>query len=311
MSLQTTIRHSSQRLFVRRGLRIMSETNNDGRCDRAHSTTTTKSHYESHSADSYESAYFYEVGTYTKHLRDLCQTRLQIDQAGINRPRILLDIGGGTGTFTRMLIQDTPGCRAVVVDPFLEKKTKEEESVTDDPVSFVSAPAEAFMTEPSQDDLWWRRDFHQIMLKEVAHHFADQDRVPIFRGMWEGLVPATGPPSLMMITRPQRDIDYPLWDAAREVWAKNQPSLDQFVSELTAAGFSDIQHSIEPYPCVISLERWQSMVKARFWSTFANFSDVELEEACRVIAENEKHRISDDGSLHFEDRLLFITANKR
>lgn len=293
--------------------KMTSDSKSNGSSDPAGSTT--QSHYESHSAASYESAYFYEVGAYTEHLKDLCKTRLQlgvaaVDQAETERRRILLDIGGGTGTFTRMLIQDTPFCRAVVVDPFLEKKTKEEETTSnkDGLVHFVSAPAETFM---SHDDCWWRRDFHQILLKEVAHHFADKDRIPIFRGMWQGLVPTTGPPSLLMITRPQKDIDYPLWDEARDVWAKNQPSLDQFVSELTAAGFSDVQHSVEPYPCVISLERWQAMVKARFWSTFANFSDAELEAACHVIAENEKHRITEDGCLHFEDRLLFITAYKR
>jgi len=149
-----------------------------------------------------------------------------------------------------------------------------------------------------------------IIIKEVAHHFADSDRVPIFRGMFEGLVPSSGPPSLLMITRPQKDIDYPLWDEAREVWAKNQPSLHQFVSELQTAGFSEIEHTVEAYPCVIRLERWQSMVKARFWSTFANFSDEELRQACDTIAEKESHRIQ-DGSLHFEDRLLFITAKKK
>jgi hypothetical protein len=288
---------------------------------------STKAHYESHSADSYDSAFFYEVGPYTEHLRNLCRSRLQLDKTADEtfaaatshhqqrRPRVLLDIGGGTGTFTRMLIQDTP-CQAIVIDPFLEKQNKVDSKPSDDPVTFVAAPAEAFMNDPTTpEENSWRRGYDQILIKEVAHHFAEQDRTPIFRGMWDGLVPSSssapaGPPSLLMITRPQIDIDYPLWEEARAVWAKNQPSLDQFVSELKAAGFSNIQHSVEAYPCAISLERWQSMVKARFWSTFANFSDDELNEACAVIAENERHRITADGTLHFEDRLLFISASR-
>lgn len=312
----------------------------------AAASALTKSHYEGHSADSYDSAFFYEVGPYTERLRDLCQARLQLlddhphhqaavdnvaDADAVKTGRVLLDIGGGTGTFTRMLIQDnnaTCCCRAIVIDPFLEKQQnnaqqqQQQSSSDDEPVRFVAAPAEAFMSDPMPGEEGWRRGYHQILLKEVAHHFADQDRTAIFRGLWDGLVarktttttngssPPPPPPSLLLITRPQIDIDYPLWDEARAVWAQNQPSLDQFVSELHAAGFTDISHTLEAHPCVVPLERWQSMVKARFWSTFGSFSDAELERACDAMAANEKHRITADGNLHFDDRLLFITANK-
>ena len=78
---------------------------------------------------------------------------------------------------------------------------------------------------------------------------------------------------------------------------------------LKAAGFLDIKYQVETYPCEISLSRWQSMVKQRFWSTFSNFSDSELDKACETIAETEG-RVDTNGQLHFEDRLLFITARK-
>jgi hypothetical protein len=287
--------------------------------------SNAQSHYLNHSADSYDSAYFYEVGTYTKHLRDLCRSRLQLgvawSRSGSDVPnptshhfneRILLDIGGGTGTFTRMLIQDTD-CRALVIDPFLEHKREKDNG--NDRVLFIHAPAEAFIEDrgdPIEEGSDWRNNFHQLLLKEVAHHFADQDRVPIFRGIYVGLVPTAGSiPSLLLITRPQHDIDYPLWDEAKAVWALNQPSVEQFTSELQAAGFVDISYTVETYPCSILLERWQAMVRARFWSTFANFTDEQLIEACRTIANSSKHRITDDGNLHFEDRLIFITASKK
>jgi hypothetical protein len=289
----------------------------------AHSKT--QSHYENHSADSYDSAYFYEVGAYTENLRDLCRSRLQTGVAWCSsvtevpnpssqrlHDRILLDIGGGTGTFTRMLIQDTD-CQAVVIDPFLEHQ--DNEGGRNDPVVFVRAPAEAFIEDPDhpiEPNNDWRNNFHQLLLKEVAHHFSDRDRIPIFRGMYNGLVPTSGNmPSLLLITRPQHDIDYPLWDEAKAVWAMNQPSVEQFISELQAAGFVDVSYTVETYPCSILLERWQAMVQARFWSTFANFTDEQLMEACRTIAKSEQHRITADGNLHFEDRLIFITASKK
>ena len=50
------------------------------------------------------------------------------------------------------------------------------------------------------------------------------------------------------------------------------------------------------------------MVKQRCWSTFSEFSDDQLERACEVIA---KDCVVDvDGVLHFEDRLVFISARK-
>ena len=76
------------------------------------------------------------------------------------------------------------------------------------------------------------------------------------------------------------------------------------------AGFSNIDHSIEAYPCSIKLDQWQDMIKGRFWSTFSFFTDKELEQACQKIAKAEAHRIDEGGFVHFEDRLLFITASK-
>jgi SAM-dependent methyltransferase len=275
---------------------------------------TTKSHYESHTAESYESAYFYQKGAYTDYLRTLVQKRLQlgsVDAPPAASQRVLLDIGGGTGTFTRMLVQGI-SVQAVVVDPFLEKQSIDNKD-HDANVSFVAEPAEAFLGLAKETDTWRRNGFDQVLLKEVAHHLADADRVGIFRGMYQDLRPTTETtsyPSLLIITRPQTDIDYPLWDEARSVWARNQPALQQFVSELEEAGFSNVLHSMEAYSCEIPLARWQTMVKSRFWSTFANFTDDELVKACETIAMNEKDRIDNNGTLRFQDRLLFISAYK-
>jgi SAM-dependent methyltransferase len=279
--------------------------------------STTKSHYEGHSAETYESAYFYAPGAYTEHLASLVKRSLQLDASPDSCPkdRCLLDIGGGTGNFTRMIVEDAPNVCAIVVDPFLEQQSisggvdESESAASDERIRFVKASGEEFKLKPTDETLWWRQNYQQVLLKEVVHHFKDTDRVPIFKGIFNGLERSDAP-SLLIVTRPKLEIDYPLWDEARKVWAENQPSLEQFVDELEQAGFSNVQHSVEPYPCTILLERWQSMVKARFWSTFSNFTDKELDAACHRIAENEKERIDKDGLLHFEDRLLFITARK-
>lgn len=294
-----------------------------------------------------------------EYLRDLVQERLHLrstsadtkysataaddDSSAGMRKRILLDVGGGTGNFTRAVIENaTIPVHGIIIDPFL---IGDDVALNPDPpgsdqnnvntaagsrppakLSFVKQSAQIFADSfnVSPLDLWWRKGYHQVLMKEVVHHIPD--RVPIFRGIRHGLDGAASMPcsnsdstseiipSLLIITRPQHDIDYPLWDAARAVWAQHEPSLDELVSELQEAGFSNIQHTLEAYPCAIPLHRWLSMIRSRFWSTFSYFTDEQLEEGCASITRNYQHQLdregNDDGIIQFEDRLIFITACK-
>jgi hypothetical protein len=267
---------------------------------------TSRSHYEAHTAESYESSFFYEEGFYTKYLCDLVVGKMCLKE-GV-KPRTLIDVGGGTGNFTLMLTREAVGLRAIVVDPFLQESSQE----SGEELQFVKASAEEFMDEKCKpSDEWWRRGFHHVLMKEVIHHFDDSDRTKIFKGMLKGLADVSAEiPSILIITRPKHDIDYPLWPEARDVWAKNQPHVDEILKDLTDAGFQNVQYTMEAYPCEITLTRWQKMVKQRFWSTFANFTDSELDEACKIIEKSEVKRMDPRGCIHFEDRLLFILAFK-
>jgi SAM-dependent methyltransferase len=261
---------------------------------------TTQSHYEGHSASSYESAYFYSAGAYTDYLAKLVANRLGLEATTKRR---IVDIGGGTGNFTKMIVQNSPEVEAIVVDPYFLEGT---ESSTDS-LKFVKAPAE--ILAQSSDNVWWRQDYHQVLLKEVIHHVKASDRGAVFSGIFQDLPDKpSSDPGLLIVTRPHADIDYPLWNEAKQVWAENQPSLTELQSELEQAGFSHISNTIEAYPCEIDFERWLGMVKGRFWSTFSNFTDEELEEACKRMRADEEHRIDEKGVIHFEDRLLLISA---
>jgi hypothetical protein len=266
------------------------------------------------------------------------------------RFRRILDIGGGTGNFAKSLIQSASTTtnnnvivEVIVVDPFLDPTTITTSCYNDvDEVSealkFVKASAENFLENGTTHDgnnvsvPWWRESgsYHQVLMKEIVHHLDAKDRVGIFRGIHQGLAQVTQQkqqhyercgastatndnhriPSLLIITRPQVAIDYPLWEEARQVWKINQPSVEELVHDLQEAGFTDIQYTLESYPCHISLQRWKSMVKNRFWSTFSNFSDDELVIASKHIELDYHDRIDDHGNIHFEDRLLFLTACK-
>ena len=124
-------------------------------------------------------------------------------------------------------------------------------------------------------------------------------------------------PSILIITRPQIEIDYPLWSDAKEVWKQNQPSIEDIQQDLMEAGYTNIQWNVESYPCSITLNRWTDMIRSRFWSTFSNFSDLELENACNEITAkakkvktiNDNDNDDNDIILRFEDRLIFLTAS--
>ncbi len=268
-------------------------------------SSTTSSHYQAHSAESYEEAYFYEPGEYQHYLVKLLRGRLQLDGTSA---RHILDIGGGTGNFAHALLQQElevePDLQhhITVVDPFLDPT----QQVSSSQVSFVKESAEVFCNQEIGKS--WRNNVHQILLKEVVHHL--EDRVKIFRGMHQDLTSLPDAPSLLIVTRPQKEIDYPLWDAAREVWMKNQPSSEELCQELQQAGFNHIQQTLESYPCQVSLKRWNSMIQGRFWSTFSNFTDEELQLACDNMAHQQAGRIDENGTLHFQDRLVLISARK-
>ena len=267
-------------------------------------TVTTQSHYQGHTVSSYESAFFYSAGAYTDYLSKLVVKRLGLQPTTSRR---ILDIGGGTGNFTRMIVRNSPEVQAIIVDPFLDGHHDDEQNTA--AVRFVKASAES-LAEPS-DGIWWRQDYHQVLMKEVIHHIDATVRPKIFAGVFRDLPHKESPdPGILIITRPHLEIDYPLWDEARQVWAANQPSQEALRVDLEYAGFSFISSSIEEYPCEVQFERWISMVKNRFWSTFSTFTDEELNTACERMRNEEAHRIDDNGIIRFQDRLLVISAHK-
>ena len=302
---------------------------------------TTSGHYESHTVESYESAYFYSPGEYTNFLRDAVIKEFHLHPPASvptsttessSSTRRLIDIGGGTGNFTRMILEVVPNIEGVVIDPFLEAGFNGTGSDGDGDIRFVKASAEDFAATDSASagDEWWKSGYHYVLMKEVVHHLPNNYRSEIFRGLRSGLdlvdlettmAPQSSDgghneqtqkgPSLLIVTRPQVDIDYPLWPAAREVWAANQPSVSAIEADLKVAGFQKIESKIQTYPSSIKLDQWLDMVQSRFWSTFSNFTDAELKEACNLIRDEatKTSKVDGDDVVHFEDRLVFITAS--
>jgi len=117
---------------------------------------------------------------------------------------------------------------------------------------------------------------------------------------------------VLVITRPQKGIDYPFFDEARAVWAAAVPPDDCLLNDLKTAGFENVSTEVKGYPCTLPMSKWLRMVGNRFWSTFDKFSDAELEAGLNEIraAYPSSGGNEDEHMLHFEDRLRFVTCRK-
>ena len=294
----------------------------------------TEGHYASHTATSYEANLFYSTESpFTQFLRDEVQSTLNLN-TGTNRNICLLDVGGGTGNFTRMVLEEAGKNRRVgiVLDPFLEASKEVLSSSSNQnclSIQFITEDAQIFIDKNNRLKYQWMQDFNMCLMKEVVHHFDAKNRRKIFRGIHRELAQnisdETTPsksidlrtPNLLVVTRPKWDIDYPFydWEKVREVWANNQPSVEEIEDDLHIAGFQNVKNRIVPFKCSTSVDGWTNMIKNRLWSTFSYFTDDELSAACDLIQKsyantvsNKNSTSSDDGIIEFEERMVFITA---
>ena len=301
-----------------------------GNSSKESNTGLLSGHYTSHSSSSYEASFFYSPSAFTEFVRDHVTQTFGLNSSTLAAEEfVLLDVGGGTGNFTQMLLKEDQGTgkvvnkRGIVLEPFLEKS-----DVIDAPsLEFIRMGAEILKGDVGDSmELSWRRRYNACLMKEVVHHFDAEDRVGIFRGVCDDLKRNKSAsvcnkmsvfPDLLIITRPQRDIDYPFysWEEVREVWAENQPSVEDIEDDLIRAGFGNVRHTLVPFECSCSINQWVGMVKGRLWSTFSHFSDDELEEASQLIMRDflkakagNIEFADDDDTVTFEERLLFVSG---
>jgi len=268
-------------------------------------------HYTSHSVASYEKSIFYSQPDYVNFVRDEVWQIFGITadaEQQAEKKLTLLDVGGGTGTFTKKLMGEN-ACKGIVLEPFLPENT---DCMKGGKLTFVKDGVEVFLDREGDA---WRKEFNLVLVKEAVHHFDPKQRKDVFEGIRTDLVEnccSPAKPNFLIITRPQYDFDYPLWEEARRVWAANQPPAEEIADDLVQAGFCDVECKTVIYPCNIFLKSWLDMIKSRTWSTFSHFSDKELNIACDQIRDGFRKNV--DGvsvvpeRIRFEDRLIFITA---
>ena len=313
---------------------------------------TTHDHYASHTAASYEGNLFYSSESpFTRLLRDEVISSLNLNCLSLKESVCLLDIGGGTGNFTRMVLDHYDhqnnmntntntdryihhhiiSHQGIVLDPFLEANrdviASSESRSSGVDIQFIKEEAQIFARgdECRTTENEWMKSFNMCLMKEVVHHFEPKERYEIFRGIHRQLKCNHSSSSqahmntlssdFLIITRPKWNIDYPFydWKKVRDIWAMNQPGVEDIEEDLRNAGFNRVNHRVVPFKCITTIKKWTDMIQGRLWSTFSHFNDDELSEACQRIRYSyastvSKDVVDDNDLIEFEERMLFITA---
>lgn len=215
---------------------------------------------------------------------------LIIKELNIQRHEFVVDLGGGTGLFAQLVHEKAQLQHDIVCvdmcDDMLEKAKKYPG------VSILCADALSFA---QREDI----AYDKLFIKEAVHHF--RDRVNIFKGIYRQLAPKG---RLLIITRPSQP-EFPFFEAALKAFEQSQPDYTIFRKELERAGFC-VNVQLRPYPLTLKKARWFEMLRQRFMSNLANFSDEQIEQGIKELEEKYQHK----EMLDFTDILVFIVGKK-
>lgn len=255
-------------------------------------------------ANVYSLSVFYDsTGPFVSWLRTKLSSALKLTACGS-----LADVGGGTGQFACEIATDAGMSlsNVVVVEPsaaMLHSGTDSEEPAIECHQK-INLGAREWSELPQGDARAGPvGGFSHLMLKEVVHHF-EEPRSEVFKLMHDRRLKSGA--KLVIMTRPQSDIDYPFFPAAREVWKANQPAEDDLKADLYTAGFTHVKVEMLRYPITVYTDKWCEMIANRFWSTFSQFSDDELRTGIADI----RRAAGESETVSFEERIIIIVATK-
>ena len=248
-----------------------------------------RQHHYKEASDNYYTAFFY-TGEY-----ESWQLGIVLKALDLSESDRLADIGGGTGRFASLIYEKAKLRQPVTcVDPSSDmlSQAKEFEGVE---AICCSGVKFALKNDGSTYD--------RVLLKEVVHHLTEKDLETLFSCLLHKL---SRRGKIVICTRPH-EVEYPFFQAAHDVWKRNQSPKEYYVSLLEKTEFRVTSVSVFEYPASVKINWWTDMIKNRFWSTFSEFSDKEL---LAGINEIYKQYGSSD-SVNFLEKYVLIVAEKK
>ena len=215
-------------------------------------------------------------------------TRNILDRAAIRPGQVIADIGCGTGLYSRELA--AAGATVICTDPSQAMLAQ----LPDDP-ALVPARASAQDIAGHRIALPAER-LDAIVIKEAIHHVPASERQAVLRGLAALLAPG----GRIIIVMLPGSITYPLFTAALERFESLQPDPVEMTAILSGAKLGT-ELSYDSYELTFEKHRYLSMVRNRYMSLLATFTDAEIERG--IIEIQERHT---GDWLYFDDRFAFI-----
>jgi SAM-dependent methyltransferase len=136
--------------------------------------------------------------------------------------------------------------------------------------------------------------YDALLLKEVLHHVGDR------AGVITGLAGLLRPGGRMLVVMLPARISYPLFPAALELFASQQPDPAAIGELMRGAGLA-AEVTYDSFPLTFPAERYLQMVRNRYMSLLSNFSDDELAAGVTQI-----RRAYPGEEISFPDTFAFI-----
>ncbi len=212
-----------------------------------------------------------------------------IEMLRLSEDDVFVDLGGGTGIYTAAILDQVQLRQPVVLVDFSADML---DQVPEDlPVEKVHMDALTFSAQP--------RRYDKVLIKETVHHV--DDRLSLFRNLYERIEPGG---ALLLVHVPP-ELDYPLFEAAKERARRWHADPDELERLLADAGFQVARDAVD-WRHAVPKQRYFDMVASQYMSVLSSFTQEEIDEGLREM--NETHAEAE--VLEFTDHFDYIVGYK-